>query len=66
MRGMTRSETMTSALKAVSRFLPVGRNLRVKVAIGKHGSHGGALTLVVVNDQDPARNRRQSGHRLSF
>ena len=48
------------------RFLPVGRDLRFKVAVGKHGSQGGTLPLVIVNDEDPARNRRQSGHRLLF
>jgi hypothetical protein len=35
-------------------FLPVGRHLRLKVAIEKHGSHGRTLTLVVVNDEDSA------------
>jgi hypothetical protein len=48
------------------RFLPVGRELDVKITIGKHGGQGAALTLVVVNNQDSARNHRQSGHRLLF
>jgi hypothetical protein len=48
------------------RFLPVGRDLRGKVTIGKHSGQGAALTLIIVDDEDPARNRRQSGHRLLF
>ena len=48
------------------RFLPIGRDLRVKRTIGKHGSQGTALTLVVIDNEYPARNRRQSGHRLLF
>ena len=41
------------------RFLPVGRHLRLKVTIGKHGSQGGTLALVVIDDEDPARNGSQ-------
>ncbi len=48
------------------RFLPVGRHLRLKVSIGKHGSQGGTLALLIVDDEDPARNRRQSKHPVSF
>ena len=36
------------------RFLPVGRDLRVKVGIGKHGGQGGTLALIIVDDEDPA------------
>jgi hypothetical protein len=31
-------------------LLPVSRDLRFEVAIGKHGSQGGALALVIVDD----------------
>ena len=48
------------------RFLTVGRDLRFKVAIGKHGSQGGTLALIIVDNEDPARNHRQSRHRLLF
>ena len=43
-------------------FLPVGRHLSVKVTIGKHGGQGATLPLVVIDDEDPARNCRLSGH----
>ena len=46
------------------RFLPVARDLRLKVALGKHGSQGVTLPLVIIDDEDPARNRGQSGHCL--
>jgi len=48
------------------RFLPIGCYLRLKVAIGKHGSQGGALKLLIIDDEDPARNRRRSRHRPLF
>jgi hypothetical protein len=38
------------------RFLPVAGELRFEVAIGKHASQGATLPLVVVDDEDPARN----------
>ena len=44
------------------RFLPIGCYLRLKVAAGKHGRHGSALLLVIVNDEDAARNCGQLGH----
>ena len=50
----------------LQRFLPIGGDLRLKVAIGKHGGQGGTLALVIVDDENPARNRRQSGHWLLF
>ena len=46
------------------RFLSVRRNLRLKVTVRKHIGHGGTLTLVIIDDEDPARHRRQAGHRL--
>ena len=60
---------MTSGVEGsepFQRFLPVGGDLRFKVTTGEHGSQGGTLPLVVVDDEDPARNRRQSGHRTLF
>jgi hypothetical protein len=48
------------------RFPPVGSQLRVKVAAGKHGGHGASLPLVVIDDEDPARNRRLSKHNESY
>jgi hypothetical protein len=36
------------------RFLPVARDLRVKGTIRKHGSQGGTLALVIVDDENPA------------
>ena len=44
------------------RLLPVGRHLRVEVAIGKHGNQCVTLPGVVVDNEDPARNLRQPGH----
>ena len=43
-------------------FQPVGRYLSVKVTIGKHGGEGATLPLVVIDDEDPARKCRLSGH----
>ena len=37
-------------------------DLRFEVGIGQHRGHSGALTLVIVNDEDPARNYGKSGH----
>ena len=45
------------------RFLSIRRNLRLLVIIGEHGGQGGTLALVIVDDQDAARNSRFSGHR---
>src|ERR1039458_2764938 len=44
------------------RFLPVSREPRVEVALGKHAGQSGTLALIVVDDKDPARNWSQSGH----
>ena len=40
------------------RFLPVGRDLRVVGTPREHGGQSGTLALVVIDDEDPARNRR--------
>jgi hypothetical protein len=48
------------------RFLAVARNLNFKVAAGEDGSYGSALLLVIVNDEDPARKSRLSGHEFLF
>jgi hypothetical protein len=36
--------------QSFQRFLPVGRDLSVKVTLGKHGSQSGTLALVIVDD----------------
>jgi hypothetical protein len=40
--------------------LPVGGDLRLKVAIGEHGNQGLTLPPVVVDDENPAGNRGRS------
>jgi hypothetical protein len=50
----------------LQRLLPVSRHLRFKVGLGKHSGQGGTLAFLIVNDEDPAWNRRQSRHRLLF
>jgi hypothetical protein len=50
----------------LQRFLPVGRHLRFKVGLGKDGSQGGTLAFLVVNNEYPAWDRRQSGHQVLF
>src|ERR1700683_3255059 len=43
-------------------FPPVTRQLDIKVTLGKYGGQGGSLPLVVIDDQDSARNCRLSEH----
>jgi hypothetical protein len=40
--------------EAFQRFLSVACNLYFKVGVGEHGSQGGALPLVIVDDEDSA------------
>ena len=40
------------------RFLPVGGDLSVKVALAKQSRQRPPLTLVIIDDEDPARSRR--------
>ena len=47
-------------------FLPVCRHLCFKGGLGKHGRQGGTLAFLIVNYEDPARNRRQSRHSVHF
>jgi len=42
----------------LQRFLPIGRHLRFKVRLGKHGRQGAALALLIVNYEDPAWDRK--------
>jgi hypothetical protein len=44
------------------RLQAIRSDLCVKVGIGQHRSQGSALALVIVNDEDPARNYGKSGH----
>ena len=48
------------------RFLSVACDLRLKVRLGQHGSQGSTLPLVIIDDEDPARNRRQLAHLVLF
>ncbi len=41
------------------RFQPVGSDLYLKVGVGQHGGQGGALPLVIVNNEDPTRSWRK-------
>ena len=66
---MTRSDNDDVCVEGgepFQRFLPVGRDLRVKVTIGKHGGQGATLALVIIDDEDPARNRRLLGHHDAY
>src|ERR1022692_1519939 len=47
-------------------FQTVGRHLSVKITTGKYGGQGAPLPLVVVDDKDPARNCRLSGHQEGY
>jgi hypothetical protein len=57
-------DVCTEAGEPLQRFLPVGGDLNIKVTIGDHASQGGTLTLVVIDDEDPARNRSLLEHCL--
>ena len=59
-------DVRTEGIEPFQRFLPVAGNLNFKVTIAKHRSQGLTLTLVVIDDEDPARNRRLLKHRLLF
>jgi len=51
---------MTSALNSLSRSSASCRqnDLRLKVTARKHGSQGRTLALLIVDDENPARNHR--------
>ena len=55
----------TKGGETFQRFLPVRRKLRLKAIIGEHGGQSGTLALVIIDDQDPARICRFSGHRIN-
>src|SRR5580698_408683 len=46
----------------LERFAPIRGDLRVKLRLGKHARQSSALALVIVDYEDPARNRGQCGH----
>jgi hypothetical protein len=50
----------------IQRFLPVGGDLRLKVTFGEHGSQSSPPSFLIIDDENPARNRWQLGHRPLF
>ena len=43
-------------------FPPVGRHLGVKVTLAEHGRQRATLPLVIIDNENPARNRRLWRH----
>jgi len=68
MPGITRSATITSRRiqPAAPALLGLARDLYFKIAVSQNFGQSGALELVVVDDQYPARYRVKSRHGVSI